>query len=337
MPTILEQGLVGALREEAHPLGHGREDYDPLFEEIGEARFVLLGEASHGTHEFYRERAEITKRLILEKGFNAVCVEADWPDAYRINCYIRGRSADAEAVDALSDFQRFPAWMWRNSDVLDFTGWLRAPNEDAPSEQQAGFYGFDLYSLHTSMSEVIRYLEKVDPEEARHARERYGCFDHYGEDPQSYGFLAGRIESETCEREVISQLVELQQRAMEYARRDGQIAEDEFFYAEQNARLARNAEAYYRAMYRGRVSTWNLRDEHMAGTVDELARHFQNQGKLPKLVLWAHNSHLGDARATQMGERGELNVGQLVRERYGSEVYSLGFTTYDGTVTAASD
>ncbi len=246
---------------------------------IGDARFVLIGEASHGTHEFYRERAQITKRLIREKGFNAVAVEADWPDAYRVNRYVRGRGDDAEAIDALAGFQRFPTWMWRNADVLDFVGWLRDHNDSVrPGTPKVGFYGLDLYSLHASMAAVIAYLDKVDPEAAKRARHRYACFDLYGDDPQAYGFAAGLQLGQTCENEVITQLVDLRRHAAEYAMRDGRIAEDDYFYTEQNARLVRDAEHYYRTMYRGEVSSWNLRDRHMAETLDALVDFFQRNG-----------------------------------------------------------
>jgi erythromycin esterase-like protein len=306
---------------------------------IGDARFVLLGEASHGTHEFYRERAQITKRLIKEKGFTAVAAEADWPDAYRVNRYVRGRGEDAEAVDALAGFKRFPTWMWRNADVLDFVGWLRAYNDALPAAAaKVGFYGLDLYSLHASVGAVLDYLDRVDPEAARRARYRYSCFDHFGEDTQAYGYAAGFGLTESCEGEVVSQLVELRRRAAEYASRDGRVAEDEFFTAEQNARLVKNAEEYYRSMFRGRVSSWNLRDRHMAETLHALAAHLERQGAgAAKVAVWEHNSHLGDARATQMGEHGEWNVGQLVREKYGGESVLVGFSTYAGTVTAARD
>src|SRR5512135_3079359 len=326
------------VRGAAHPLVGAAGDDDPLLELIGDARVVLLGEASHGTHEFYRERARIPKRLIREKGFTAVAVEADWPDAYRVNRYIRGLSDDAEAIDALAGFRRFPAWMWRNADVLDFVGWLRAHNDEAGlGRPKAGFYGLDLYSLHASMEAVLTYLDKVDPEVAGRARARYACFDLYGADTQAYGFASGLGLGPSCEHEVISQLVDLHRSAAEYALRDGRIAEDDYFYAEQNARLVRDAEQYYRTMYRGEVSSWNLRDRHMAETLDALVEYLGQRGGIPKVVVWAHNSHLGDARATQMGARGEWNVGQLVRERYGRDAVLVGFTTYEGTVTAASN
>lgn len=326
------------VRDAAHPLVGVGTDYNPLLEFIGDARFVLLGEASHGTHEFYRQRAQITKRLIQEKGFIAVAVEADWPDAYRVNKYVRGQSGDADAVEALAGFKRFPAWMWRNADVLDFIGWLREHNDSLPSgATRIGFYGLDLYSLHASIQAVLNYLDKVDPEGAQRARHRYACFEHFGQDPQEYGYAAGLGLSHTCESEVITQLIDLQRRAREYARRDGRIAADDFFYAEQNARLVKDAEQYYRTMFRERVSSWNLRDRHMAETLDSLVEYFVLQSQPAKVVLWAHNSHLGDARATQMGRAGEWNVGQLVRQKHSRDCVLVGFTTYSGTVTAASN
>lgn len=334
---VLERSLTRSIGEALHPLTGDAADYDPLLELIGDAHLVLLGEASHGTHEFYRTRAEITKRLIREKGFNAVAVEADWPDAYRVNCYVRGAGNDHDAEEALRGFERFPTWMWRNADVLDFLGWLRDHNEGRPIGEKAGFYGLDLYSLHTSMTAVLSYLEKVDPEAARRARGRYGCFDQFGEDTQAYGYVASLGLGRSCEDEVVHQLTELRRRAADYARRDGRVAADEFFYAEQNARLVKNAEQYYRSMFYGRASSWNLRDRHMAETLEALVAHLGDGRRAPRVVLWAHNSHLGDARATDMAERGELNIGQLVREMHRRDAVLVGFTTHHGTVTAASD
>ena len=329
--------LTDAIRMAAHPFTGQSQDYDLLIESIGDARFVLIGEASHGTHEFYQQRAEITKRLIQEKNFIAVAVEADFPDADRVNRFVRGISADATAADALANFDSFPTWMWRNADVLSFVTWLRQHN-DLLSEYGAkvGFYGLDLYSLHASIDAVLAYLDKVDPEAAKRARYHYSCFEHFGEDSQSYGYAASLSLDAPCQKEVVNELLELQRRAAEYSRRDGQVAEDEFFYAEQNARLVKNAEEYYRSMFQEQTSSWNLRDRHMAETLDHLVTHFEQQGKQPKIVVWEHNSHLGDARATEQGETGELNVGQLVRERYGQEVVIIGFSTYIGTVTATS-
>src|SRR5271166_897417 len=328
--------VTDLVRDAAHPLTGSRTDYDHLLDFIGDARFVLLGEASHGTHEFYRERARITQRLIREKGFTAIAVEADWPDAYRINRYITGQSTDSDAVEALNGFRRFPAWMWRNADVLDFVGWLRTHNDSLEPAQKVGFYGLDLYSLHTSIEAVLNYLDKVDPDAARRARHRYACFENFGEDPQTYGYAAGLGLGHTCESEVVAQLLELQQRAVEYARRDGWVAVESFFNAQQNARLVMDAEQYYRTMFRGRVSSWNLRDQHMAETLETLAEYLSLQHNPAKVVVWAHNSHLGDARATQMSLTGEWNVGHLVRQKYGRDSRLIGFSTYSGTVTAAS-
>jgi erythromycin esterase-like protein len=337
MSWQIEPPILDTVEEAAMPLHGGDEDYDALLELIGHRRVVLLGEASHGTHEFYRERAEITRRLIEEKGFCAVAVEADWPDAYRVNEFVRCRSTDATAVEALGGFQRFPTWMWRNSDVLDFSGWLRERNEMRPEEARVGFYGLDLYSLHASIQAVLDYLDAVDPAAAERARERYGCFDHFGEDSQAYGYAAGLGLSPSCEHDVVEQLVELRRRAADYARMDGRIPPDAFFFAEQNARLVKNAEEYYRSMFRGRVASWNLRDQHMGETLERLRRHLEQEGRQPaKLVVWAHNSHLGDARATEMGQQGEWNLGQLARERYGSQTALVGFSTHSGTVTAAA-
>ncbi|HEX6290362.1 MAG TPA: erythromycin esterase family protein [Herpetosiphonaceae bacterium] len=338
MTDATSTGLAQSLRAVAQPLTGAATDYDALIEQIGAARVVLIGEASHGTHEFYRERAEITKRLIRERDFHAVAVEADWPDAYRVNCYVRGGGGDRDSDAALSGFKRFPTWMWRNTVVRDFVEWLREHNLAAPQNApKVGLYGLDLYSLYASIDAVLEYLAKVDPEAAARARYRYACFEHFGEDPQAYGYVASFNLSQSCHDEVLEQLRELQRRAGEYARRDGGVAEDEYFYAEQNARLAKNAEDYYRTMFQGRVSSWNVRDCHMAETLDALIGHLDRHGGRSKVVVWEHNSHLGDARATEMGESGELNVGQLVRERYGRESFLIGFSTYTGSVTAASD
>jgi len=316
----------------------GERAYDPLLGLVGEARFVLIGEATHGTEEFYHQRAEITKRLIAERGFTAVAVEADWPDAYRVNRYIRGWSDDADADAALDDFHRFPTWMWRNTEVRAFVEWLRSFNAALPTQaEQVGFYGLDLYSMHTSIQAVLRYLQKIDPEAARRARERYACFDHFGEDSQAYGYAASFDLSQSCEDDVVRQLSELRARAAEYAKLDGRVAEDEYFFAEQNARLARNAEHYYRSMFHGHVSSWNLRDRHMAETIEALAGFLGRRQERAKLVIWEHNSHIGDARATELGVGGELNVGQLVRERCHGDAVLVGFSTFGGTVTAASN
>lgn len=325
------------LRSLVHPLSGAADDYQPLMDLIGDARLVLIGEASHGTHEFYATRAMLTRRLIEEKGFNAVAAEADFPDAYRVNRYVHGASDDSSAEEALNDFKRFPTWMWRNTVVRDFVEWLRQHNSAlSPNEPKVGFYGLDLYSLHASMEAVINYLDEIDPEAAQRARYRYSCFEDFGEDPQAYGYAASFGLDQSCEGDVVNQLLELQRRAADYIRRDGRVAEDAYFYAEQNARLAVRAEEYYRAMFKGRPSTWNLRDQHMSESLDALLQHLDKQVEGSKIVVWAHNSHIGDARATEMGEEGEINLGQLARERHADETVLIGFSTYTGTVTAAS-
>ena len=331
--------LVDAIVAEARPLTGEATDYDDLLDAIGDARLVLIGEASHGTEEFYAERAAITRRLIEERGFLAVAVEADWPDAFHLNRYVRGQSDDRSAEDALEDFRRFPQWMWRNTVVREFIGWLRDHNDRQREETaRVGFYGLDLYSLNASIRAVIAYLDKVDPEAADRARARYSCFDHFADDAQAYGYATSVGVAEPCEDEVVNQLQELQRHMADLAMRDGHLAHDEFFSAEQNARLARNAEAYYRSMFRGRVSSWNLRDTHMGDTLDALIEHLEARNGIPaKIVVWAHNSHLGDARATQMGDAGELNLGQLARQRHSDVTFLIGQTTDHGTVTAASD
>jgi erythromycin esterase-like protein len=337
MQRTVAPTLAETLRDAAYPVTGSKDDYDPLLDIIGNSCVVLLGEASHGTHEFYRERARITRRLIEEKGFGAVAVEADWPDAYRVNRWVRVAGNDRTALEALGGFERFPRWMWRNRDVLEFVDWLRGHNEPLGQEQRTGFYGLDLYSLFASMDEVVSFLERVDPEAAKRARYRYSCFDAFGEDTQAYGYAAEFGVTQSCEDQAVQQLVDLQRHAAELAQRDGNIPEDELFYAEQNARLVKNAEEYYRTMFRGRVSSWNLRDRHMAETLEALIAHLERTGRAAKVVVWEHNSHIGDARATSMGDMGEWNVGQLARERFGSDAVLVGFSTYAGTVTAASD
>ncbi|MGH7582010.1 MAG: erythromycin esterase family protein [Gemmatimonadales bacterium] len=327
---------VETVRRAARELSGDRSDFDPVVAAAGAAHLVLIGEASHGTHEFYRVRAEITRRLIAEHGFNAVAVEADWPDAWRINRYVRGLGADVDAGEALQDFQRFPRWMWRNADVLDFVGWLRGFNDPLPEPQRAGFYGLDLYSLHASIDAVLRYLAAADPDAATRARARYSCFDRFGEDLQAYGYATSLGLAPSCEAEAIAQLVELRRSAGRAGIEPGNGSDDGFF-VEQNARLIANAERYYRAMFAGHVDSWNLRDGHMVETLGALIAFLRRRFAQPRVIVWAHNSHLGDARATDRARAGEHNVGQLVREQYGSAAYLLGFSTYTGTVTAASD
>ena len=336
--TTSRRSSMDTLEEALHPITGAVEDYDDLFELIGGRRVVLIGEASHGTHEFYRERARITQTLIERHGFSVVAVEGDWPDAYRVDQYVTGASDDASADEALSSFRRFPTWMWRNHEVMTFVEWLRDYNAaHPPLAHQAHFYGLDLYSLRASIEAVLAYLEKMDPDEAQRARERYSCFDHIGLDGQTYGYALARGVADPCENEVVDQLVELRERADIYLSRDGLAAQDALFSAERNALLVHNAEEYYRQMYRGGISSWNLRDRHMASTLEALVAHLEGRRGTSKVVVWAHNSHVGDARATAMGSRGELNIGQLARQRYGEDAFLIGFSTYDGHVSAASN
>lgn len=330
---------LASLGNAARPIEGRDDDYDELLAEISDRRVVLIGEATHGSHDFYLERARITQRLIEDHGFTVVAVEADWPDAYRVNRYVMGLSNDRSAAVALTDFRRFPTWMWRNTEVVQFVDWLRDRNDKISDPlRMARFHGLDLYSLRTSIEAVVAYLDTIDPDEAQRARARYSCFDHVGAEGQAYGFALAHQRAIPCEDEVVAQLVSLRRQAAEYAQRDGWLAEDELFCAEQNAVVVRDAEEYYQQMYRADVSSWNLRDRHMAATLDALLDHFDRRGGRTKVVVWEHNSHIGDARATGMSTRGELNVGQLARQRYGEHAVALiGLTTYDGEVTAATD
>lgn len=330
--------LLAAITEASSPFSTDSTDYTSLLNKIGDARFVLIGEATHGTHEFYQTRIDITQQLIEKKGFMAVAIEGDWPDAYRIHRFLQGIGNKNDWNQALGDFKRFPTWMWRNTTMPPFLTWLRERNDHLPPTNKVGFYGLDLYSFNASMQAVIQYLLTVDPEAAKRACIRYACFDHLKADPQTYGHMTSLGVKKTCVKEAIDQLLELQHHAFDYLKIDGTTAENEYFSATQNARIVKNAEKYYRTMFEGHVSSWNIRDTHMAETINLLADHLENQHGTPaKIVIWAHNSHVGDARATEMGSQGEVNIGQLIREQHDANCYSIGFSTYDGTVTAASD
>jgi len=307
-------------------------EYDPIIKAIGDARVIMIGEASHGTHEFYKERAEITKRLIVEKGVSFVAVEADWPDAYKINRYVRGMDGPEEA---LSLFKRFPRWMWRNDVVFDFIQWLRSYNDGLQdSKRKVGFYGLDLYSLFESIHEVVDYLTKIDPKLAKEAKEYYACFERFHGDTQAYGYAA-TLGAKTCEVEVSRILQRLLKQSME--KMSGKFVDgEELFYAQENAKVVKDAEEYYRNMFS--KDTWNLRDSHMVNILNDLLVHYQEHfgQDNSKAVVWAHNSHLGDAGATE--DRGKTNIGEISRNRFGLEnTFNIGFSTYHGTVTAASN
>jgi len=328
-PASRPASTEALLRESAEPIS-GIDDVDlgPLLERIGKARVVLLGEATHGTSEFYRMRARITRELITQRGFNIVAVEADWPDAARIHRHVRHDPPLREQQPA---FSRFPTWMWRNGEVHDFVDWLRSWNAGLPDPaRRAGFYGLDLYSLFASIEAVLRYLDGVDPPTAKLARQRYGCLSPWEQDPAVYGRAALSGQYRTCEEPVTRMLKDMLERRIEYAARDGESLLD----AVQNARLVANAERYYRVMYYGQADSWNLRDRHMFDTLDLLLRY---HGPEARAVVWEHNSHVGNAAATEMSARGELNVGQLCRERFGNDAFLLGFGTDHGTVAAADD
>ncbi len=346
MPDLrLLDPLPDVLEQQAQLVGEGEADCARVVNTICRRakgrKFILIGEATHGTAEFYRIRAEISRYLIVEEGFDAIAVEADWPDAYRVNRFVGGRSGDADANAALSGFERFPTWMWRNEEVHAFISWLREYNEGTRHgrhREPVGFYGLDLYSMTTSMQAVLAYLDRIDPEEAAAARQRYGCFGQFIANPQAYGYAIASGRWDSCEQEVLAQLMQLQRKARLYVEKDGAFAGNEFFSAQQNAELVRNAEEYYRAMFRGRPSTWNLRDRHMFETLEKLAAHLETGLKREaRIMVWAHNSHLGNAAATEMSRRGETNMGQLVTENYGDRVLRVGFSTSRGSVTAASD
>jgi protein-L-isoaspartate(D-aspartate) O-methyltransferase len=315
------------VREVAEPIDEiGSASVDALVERIGDARLVLLGEATHGTSEFYRMRARITRELIARRGFRFVAVEADWPDASRIDDYVLGGQRRSSLE--FTPFERFPTWMWRNEEVHELVDWLRAYNADHP-EQKAGFHGLDLYSLFTSIAAVLTYLDDVDPDAAKAARQRYGALTPWQKDPAAYGkaVLAGRYES--SEEAVVTMLREMLEHRIEYARNDGV----RFFDAAQNARLVADAERYYRAMYYGSAASWNLRDDHMFDTLEALLTFY---GPDAKGIVWEHNSHLGNSAATEMSVHGEHNVGQRCRTAFGQKAYIIGFGTDHGTVAAAA-
>jgi protein-L-isoaspartate(D-aspartate) O-methyltransferase len=302
-------------------------DLDPLLRRIGSARVVLLGEATHGTSEFYRMRERITRDLIIEKGFRFVAIEADWPDAARVDHYVRHFEYPPSEWTA---FARFPSWMWRNNEMRDFVSWLRRHNATLEKDKRVAFHGLDLYSLYDSIGSALNYLDEVDPASAKVARERYGCLTPWQSDPATYGHAALTRSYPTCEADVVRALTDLQARRLADAEHDG----ERFLDAEQNARLVANAERYYRVMYYGSRTSWNLRDNHMFETLKNLLAF---HGADSKAVVWAHNSHVGDAGATEMAARGEHNIGQLCREEFGDNAFSVGFGTHSGTVAAASN
>jgi protein-L-isoaspartate(D-aspartate) O-methyltransferase len=323
-----DRNLIETVSAKAEAFGSiDQSDLGPLLDRIGDARIVLIGEATHGTSEFYRMREQITRALITHKRFTFVSIEGDWPDAARIDHYVRHFEYQPAEWTA---FARFPTWMWRNNEVREFVEWLRGENAEREPRERVAFHGLDLYSLHNSIREVLDYLDEVDPHAAQVARERYGCLTPWQSDPATYGraALSGRYRS--CENEVASMLAAILRKRREYALHDG----ERYLDAMQNARLVTNAERYYRVMYYGSRASWNLRDSHMFETLNSLLNFY---GPSSKAVVWAHNSHVGDASATEMSIRGEHNIGQLCREQFKDAAYLIGFGTDRGSVAAASD
>ncbi|OCH96563.1 hypothetical protein OBBRIDRAFT_799798 [Obba rivulosa] len=363
------QKQMALLKSHTYRLSFQESSYNPLLSAVGDAQVVLIGDGSHGTFEFYAHRANLTRHLIEDKGFNAVAVEADWPDAFKINRYIHASVLEGDHIpsarDALGDFERFPKWMWKNEVMPPFVQYMREHNERVMREtgnasNTVSFYGMDLYSLHRSADEVVKYLEKVDPEGAKAARKKsayndilrrhgiYNCFERFGEDTTRYAFAAQFGLAKSCHKEVILNLQHLLKNRQKYI--DEQMTHgggfahpaEEQFVAEMNALVVKDAEEYYRTMLTEDVQSWNLRDEHFARTLMKVSEHMGSINrdgghKQAKIVVWAHNSHVGDARATDMGRRrGELNVGQLCRELFGEDnVFNMGFLTNRGTVTAS--
>ena len=332
-----DKNLINKINQHAHPI-KTIADLDPLLEQIGDASIVLLGEATHGTKEFYTLRTQITKRLIQEKGFRAICVEGDFPACYNINRYIQHFNGIDSVEKALEDFKRFPTWMWANVEIVKLITWLREWNKEKEFINRTGFYGLDLYSLYESIEAVIDYLTTIDPKAAQKAFDRYGCFDFAHPDAQKYGHLSAMDDRYGCRDIVVEQLKELQTKAYQYTKDKGVLAQEKQFYAEQNAHIIVDAEHYYRSLFFATSPySWNIRDNHMFDTLQQIIHYYQTIGKNQKMIVWAHNSHLGNAQATYMSSRGKINIGQLVKETYGNDAISIGFTTYDGHVTAASN
>ena len=327
--------LAESLRRRAQPL-RDPADLDPLLERIGDSRYVLLGEATHGTADYYTWRAELSKRLIREKGFSFIAVEGDWPDCYRVNRYVKGYpDSGSNAREALHAFERWPTWMWANDEIVELTEWLRRYNEQRrlADDRKVGFYGLDVYSLWDSMRAVVEYLDRIDPELAAGAKRAYRCFEPYGEDEQEYA-RATYLVPTSCEDEAVTVLRALRGRAPEY-KQDGREA---YFNAEQNALVAKNAELYYRTMVRGGSQSWNVRDHHMVDTLDRLMAHHRQVNPDAKAIVWEHNTHIGDARFTNMANAGMVNVGQLVRQAHDDEgVVLVGFGSHHGTVIAGEE
>lgn len=343
-----DQSLPEQLRNLSLPL-KTMKDLDPLLQQIGDSKIVLLGEASHGTSQYYQWRAEISKRLIAEKGFNFIAVEGDWPDCYRVNRYVKGYpDAGPRAYEVLSSFNRWPTWMWANMEMVYFIEWLKGFNLKKPKDKRVGFYGLDVYSLWESLDAVVNYLQKVNPEEVGNAKKAYQCFEPFAQDVEHYALTTAFVPG-SCEKEVVKMLASLRRQLALYKDK----GREELFNAEQNAQVVVNAEKYYRTMLRGDAESWNIRDHHMAQTLERLldlyedlmekrlkSSDFERADMWPKRakgIVWAHNTHLGDARATDMKETGMVNLGQIVRAKHGKAVFSVGQGSYRDSVIASRE
>jgi erythromycin esterase-like protein len=338
MPDPNRSSIIPALEQASSQLAGAVNDYDAFMDLVGSARFVLLGASTRGTHEFCAARARITRRLIEEKGFTAIALDADWTDVVRLNRYVHG-SDGQHALASLDDFYHFPTWEWRNAAILDFVEWLRDYNlAHHQTAVMVGVHGLDLYNLHAASDLVINRLDEVDPAAARRLRHRcaYPCFDEFGADAQAYGYESSLGLTDRCEAELVNELVNQRVRLAHAAMNNREIVPLELFSAEQNPPLERSAGAYYRAMLGRRAEAWNARSRHLAGTLDALAQYLERSIGSGKVVVWAHTTHVGDGRATELGNRGELSLGQLIRDRHGRDALLVGLLTYNGTVTAAS-
>lgn len=324
-----DQDLAAMVAEAARPLRHGA-DLEPLVRRAADARVVLLGEATHGTSEFYVWRASLTRRLIEEQGFSFVAVEGDWPDCYLVNRFVKCYNGSGDsAVEVLHAFNRWPTWMWANWELAAFTEWLRRHNGNLAPDERCGFYGLDVYSLWDSLRAVIRYLDRVDGTAAEAARRAFRCFEPYGEDAQEYASSLLSFPSSSCKDEAVALLSAMRSGVEAASPADREAA----FVADQNALVVKNAEEYYRTMVRADSLSWNVRDRHMTGTLERL---LQFHGPESRGIVWEHNTHVGDARATDMAAVGMVNVGQLAREVFGRDSALLvGFGTFCGTVIAA--
>jgi erythromycin esterase len=321
-----EQSIIQSIKERSHLLKE-TSDLTPLFDKIGDANVVMLGEASHGTHEYYTWRSYISKRLITEKNFNFIAVEGDWPDCYKVNRFVKNYTDAGRSIrDVLQTYDRWPTWMWANWEISALSEWLKKYNEEKGDGKKVGFYGLDVYSLWESMEAILNYLKKADPASVEVAMEAYRCFEpHKGDEGQSYA-RALQFVPDTCEEEVIGLLKQIREKSRHY-----DSDPENIFNVEQNALIAVNAENYYRSMLHGGAHSWNVRDAHMNETLDRL---MQLYGPDAKAIVWEHNTHIGDARATDMAQEGMTNIGELARQNENYQVFLTGFGSHEGTVIA---